>query len=45
MQALGCAFTIFRYGTDELKKKYISKLVSAEYIGGFAITEPNAGSM
>jgi glutaryl-CoA dehydrogenase (non-decarboxylating) len=44
MQALGCAFTIFRYGTDELKKKYISKLVSAEYIGGFAITEPNAGS-
>jgi glutaryl-CoA dehydrogenase (non-decarboxylating) len=44
MQALGCAYTIFRYGTDELKKKYISKLVSAEYIGGFAITEPNAGS-
>jgi glutaryl-CoA dehydrogenase (non-decarboxylating) len=44
MQTLGCAFTIFRYGTDELKKKYISKLVSADYIGGFAITEPNAGS-
>jgi len=44
MQALGCAFTIFRYGTEELKQKYIPKLVSAEYIGGFAITEPNAGS-
>jgi glutaryl-CoA dehydrogenase (non-decarboxylating) len=44
MQALGCAFTIFRYGTDELKKKYISNLVSADYVGGFAITEPNAGS-
>lgn len=44
MQALGCAYTIFRYGSDELKKKYISKLVSAEYVGGFAITEPNAGS-
>ena len=44
MQALGCAFTIFRYGSEELKQKYISKLVSAEYIGGFAITEPNAGS-
>jgi glutaryl-CoA dehydrogenase (non-decarboxylating) len=44
MQALGCAFTIFRYGTDELKKKYISTLVSADYVGGFAITEPNAGS-
>jgi len=44
MQALGCAFTIFRYGTNEVKKKYISKLVSAEYLGGFAITEFNAGS-
>lgn len=44
MQVLGCAFTIFRYGNDEAKDKYISKLVSAEYVGGFAITEPNAGS-
>jgi len=44
MNMLGCAYTIFRYGSDELKKKYIPKLVSAEYMGGFAITEPNAGS-
>lgn len=44
MQALGCAYTICKYGTDELKKKYVEKLVTAEYIGGFAITEPNAGS-
>ncbi|MGD9124397.1 MAG: acyl-CoA dehydrogenase family protein [Desulfarculaceae bacterium] len=44
MQTLGCAFTIFRYGTDAAKDKYIAKLVSAEYIGGFGITEPNAGS-
>lgn len=44
MQALGCAFTIFRYGTDAAKQKYIPKLVSAEYMGGFGITEPNAGS-
>jgi glutaryl-CoA dehydrogenase (non-decarboxylating) len=44
MQALGCAFTIFRYGTDALKQKYIPKLVSGEYVGGFGITEPNAGS-
>lgn len=44
MQALGCAFTIYRYGSDELKEKYIPKLVSAEYMGGFGITEPNAGS-
>ncbi len=44
MQALGCAYTICTYGSDELKAKYVPKLVSAEYIGGFAITEPNAGS-
>jgi len=44
MQTLGCAYTILTYGSDELKEKYIPKLVSAEYIGGFAITEPDAGS-
>ena len=44
MQTLGCAFTIFRYGSEEIKKKYIPKLVSGEYVGGFGITEPNAGS-
>ncbi|MDX9745044.1 MAG: glutaryl-CoA dehydrogenase Acd [Syntrophales bacterium] len=44
MQALGCAFTIFRYGTEEAKKKYIEKLITAEYLGGFGITEANAGS-
>ena len=44
MQTLGCAYTIYTYGSDELKKKYIQKLVTAEYIGGFAITEPDAGS-
>ena len=44
MQELGCAYTILRYGSDELKKKYIAKLVSAEILGAFAITEPGAGS-
>jgi glutaryl-CoA dehydrogenase (non-decarboxylating) len=44
MQVLGCAFTIFQYGSEVLKKKYISKLVNADHIGGFAITEPDAGS-
>jgi len=44
MQALGCAFTIYRYGSEELRRKYIPKLVNADYIGAFAITEPNAGS-
>ncbi len=44
MQELGCAYTIYRYGSEALKKKYIEKLVSAEMLGSFAITEPQAGS-
>ncbi len=44
MQALGTAYTIFKYGSEDLKDKYVSKLVRAEYLGGFAITEPDAGS-
>lgn len=44
MQTLGCAYTIFTYGNEAIKKKYIPKLVSAEYVGGFGITEPDAGS-
>ncbi|MFZ0132554.1 MAG: glutaryl-CoA dehydrogenase Acd [Desulfobacterales bacterium] len=44
MQTLGCAYTIFRYGAEELKRKYVPKLVNADYIGGFGITEPDAGS-
>jgi glutaryl-CoA dehydrogenase (non-decarboxylating) len=44
MQTLGCAYTIFRYGNEALSEKYVPKLVSAEYVGGFGITEPDAGS-
>ena len=44
MQTLGCAYTIFKYGTEAVKKKYVPKLVNAEYVGGFGITEPDAGS-
>ena len=44
MQTLGCAFTIYKYGNESIRKKYIPKLVDADYIGGFAITEPDAGS-
>ncbi len=44
MQELGCAFTIQRYGSESLKKKYIEKLVNADILGAFAITEPDAGS-
>lgn len=42
--SIGCAYTIYRYGTEALAKKYVPKLISAEILGGFAITEPNAGS-
>jgi glutaryl-CoA dehydrogenase (non-decarboxylating) len=44
MQTLGCAYTILAYGSDALKEKYIPKLVTAEYMGAFAMTEPDAGS-
>ncbi len=44
MQCLGSAFTICKYGDEAIKQKYIPKLVNAEYLGGFAITEPDAGS-
>ncbi|NYE58442.1 glutaryl-CoA dehydrogenase Acd [Carboxydothermus ferrireducens] len=41
---LGPGVTIYRYGTEEAKKKYLPGLVSGALIGCFAITEPNAGS-
>lgn len=41
---IGCAYTICQHGSEELKQKYVPKLVSAEHLGGFAITEPDAGS-
>ncbi len=41
---LGCAYPIYKYGSDEIKKKYIPKLVNADFLGSFAITEPDAGS-
>ncbi len=44
MQVLGCAYTIFTYGEEVLKEKYVEKLCTAEYLGGFGITEADAGS-
>jgi glutaryl-CoA dehydrogenase (non-decarboxylating) len=44
MQTLGSAFTIYKYGTEIIRQKYIPKLVNADYIGAFAMTEPDAGS-
>jgi alkylation response protein AidB-like acyl-CoA dehydrogenase len=35
---------IVYFGTEEQKKKYLPKLASAEYIGAYALSEPQAGS-
>ncbi|UCH15233.1 MAG: acyl-CoA dehydrogenase family protein, partial [Bacteroidales bacterium] len=35
---------IMYYGTDEQRKKYVSKLATGEYLGSYCLTEPNAGS-
>ncbi len=32
------------YGTEEQKRAYLPRLTSGEWIGGWALTEPNAGS-
>jgi len=37
-------YPIFTWGSEELKKKYLPKLCTGEYIGGYALTEPQAGS-
>ncbi len=39
-----CVNQIHRNGTDEQKRKYLPKLVSGEYVGALAMSEPNAGS-
>lgn len=44
MQTMATAREIFQFGTESQKKKYIPKLISAEYLGCVAITEANAGS-
>ena len=44
MQTMGTSLSILKWGSDELKKKYIPELMSAKLLGCFAITEPNSGS-
>ncbi len=36
-------FPLFKFGTEEQKKKYLSPLCKGEMIGSFALTEPDAG--
>ena len=39
-----CSNHIFLAGTEEQKKKYISKLATGEFIGAWGLTEPSSGS-
>lgn len=41
--SVGC-LPILNFGTEEQKKRFLPKLASGEWIGGFALTEPQAGS-
>lgn len=44
MQTMGTSMSILKWGSEDLKKKYIPALMSAEILGCFGITEPDAGS-
>ncbi len=41
--SVGC-LPILNFGTEEQKKRFLPKLASGEWIGGCALTEPQAGS-
>lgn len=40
---IGCV-GIVRFGSEEQRKKYLPKMANGEWIGAFALTEPEAGS-
>jgi acyl-CoA dehydrogenase len=40
---IGCVGLV-KFGNAEQKKKYLPKMANGEWIGSFALTEPNAGS-
>lgn len=37
-------FPIVYFGSEEQKRKFVPKLAAGEWLGAFALTEPNAGS-
>ena len=41
--SVGCV-PILKFGTEEQKQRFLPKLACGEWIGGFALTEPQAGS-
>ena len=44
MQTMGTALEICTFGNEDQKRKYVEKLISAEWLGCVCITEPDAGS-
>lgn len=48
MSSLGvhvlCQEPVFRFGTEDQKKKYLIPSASGKYLAAFGLTEPNAGS-
>lgn len=44
MQCLMSTNFLFKYGTDELRKKYFQPAMRGEKVGAFCLTEPDAGS-
>ncbi len=41
--SVGCS-PILKFGAEQQKQRFLPKLASGEWIGGFALTEPQAGS-
>ncbi|TBY78870.1 acyl-CoA dehydrogenase family protein [Rhizobium leguminosarum] len=41
--SVGCV-PILKFGSEEQRQRFLPKLASGEWIGGFALTEPQAGS-
>jgi len=44
MQTMGTSLEICILGTEEQKRKYVKRMISAEWLGCIGITEPDAGS-
>ncbi len=39
-----CCAPIYEHGTEDQKRKYLTKLCAGEWIGAFGLTEPGAGT-
>jgi butyryl-CoA dehydrogenase len=39
-----CGYPILKYGTREQRARYLPRLISGEWVGALALTEPGAGS-